>query len=68
MVRHRASEGSKFCKDYGISRLVHIEWHDAIEDAIGREKAVKKWRRAWKIELIEAANPDWRDRWFEIHG
>ncbi len=66
MVQHREGTGSSFCKNYGISRLVHAEWHDTIEDAIAREKAVKKWRRAWKIELIEGGNPDWRDRWFDL--
>ena len=66
MMQHREGKGSAFCAKYGISRLVHIEWHDDIEGAIAREKAVKKWRRAWKIELIEGANPDWRDRWFDI--
>lgn len=66
MVQHRDGKGSKFCTEYGISRLVHLEWHDTILDAIAREKAIKKWRRAWKIELIETANPDWKDRWFEI--
>ena len=68
MEQHRASKGSRFCAENGITRLVHVEWHDTIEDAIRREKAVKKWRRAWKVELIENANPDWRDRWFEING
>jgi len=67
VAQHREGTGSKFCRDYGIKRLVHAEWHDTIEDAIRREKAVKKWRRAWKIELIESANPDWKDRWFEIN-
>jgi putative endonuclease len=66
MVQHRDGTGSAFCREHGISRLVHLEPYDSIEDAIAREKAVKKWRRAWKIELIERANPDWRDRWFEI--
>ncbi|MEY4055364.1 MAG: hypothetical protein RL519_699 [Pseudomonadota bacterium] len=68
MTQHREGNGSKFCAEYGIDRLVHAEWHDLIEDAIAREKAIKRWRRAWKIELIETANPDWRDRWFEICG
>ena len=66
MVQHREGKGSTFCAKYGISRLVDIEWHDSIEEAISREKAVKKWHRAWKIELIEVGNPDWRDRWFDI--
>ncbi len=67
MVQHREGKGSKFCAEHGITRLVHVERHDRIEDAIAREKAVKKWRRAWKIELIERDNPDWKDRWFEIN-
>ena len=66
MVQHREGKGSAFCREHGIGRLVHLEHHDRIEDAIAREKSVKKWRRAWKIELIESGNPDWRDRWFEI--
>ncbi len=67
MTRHRAGEGSAFCARYAITRLVHAEWHDRIEDAIAREKAVKKWRRAWKVKLIEQGNPDWRDRWFDLN-
>jgi putative endonuclease len=66
MIQHREGKGSSFCREHGISRLVHVEHHTSIEDAIVREKAVKKWRRAWKVALIESGNPDWRDRWFEI--
>ncbi len=68
MEQHRAGTGSKFCAEHGIKCLVYAEWHDNIENAILREKRVKKWRRAWRVELIESANPDWRDRWFEICG
>lgn len=68
MTQHRDGKGSAFSRKHGITRLVHMEWHDTIEDAIAREKALKKWRRAWKITLIESANPDWKDRWFEING
>ena len=49
-----------FSKQYGVKRLVWYEMHDSIENAIRREKAVKKWRRAWKLELIEAMNPGGR--------
>ena len=68
MVQHRAGNGSAFCRQHGITRLVYLESYDDIEDAIAREKAIKKWRRAWKIEAIERANPDWRDLWYEILG
>jgi len=58
---HREGRGSKFCARYRLTRLVHAEQAPTIEEAIAREKAIKKWNRAWKIELIEHANPDWDD-------
>lgn len=58
---HRTGDGSDFCKRYGLDRLVYAERHDDIRDAIAREKAMKKWRREWKIRLIEQQNPDWLD-------
>jgi len=61
---HREGRGSNFCKRYGLTRLVYAEHAPTIEEAIAREKAMKKWHRAWKIALIETANPDWND-WFE---
>jgi putative endonuclease len=61
MMQHRAGTGSAFCRKYGIKRLVLAEWHDDIVTAIAREKALKAWKRAWKIELIEKMNPDWDD-------
>ena len=61
MMQHRAGTGSAFCRKYGLKRLVHVEHHPAIYDAITREKTMKAWKRAWKIELIETANPDWDD-------
>ncbi|HET8611449.1 MAG TPA: GIY-YIG nuclease family protein [Sphingomonas sp.] len=67
MMRHKAGEGSRFCCKYGIDKLVYIEPHATIENAIAREKAVKKWRRAWKLELIARANPDWRDLFFDLN-
>jgi putative endonuclease len=50
-----------FTTRYRLKRLVHVEHHDYIRDAIRREKAIKHWPRAWKIELIETANPGWND-------
>ena len=58
---HREGRGSRFCARYGLKRLVFAEQAPTIEDAIAREKAMKKWRRAWKIQVIERANPDWDD-------
>lgn len=67
MVQHKAGEGSKFCREYGIDRLVYVEATERIDDAIAREKAIKKWRRAWKIALIEKCNPEWRDLFFDLN-
>ena len=48
-------------RKYRIRRLVYLEDHPRVEDAIIREKRMKAWKRAWKIQLIETANPDWND-------
>ena len=50
-----------FTKKYGVHLLVYYELCDDIVSAITREKQIKKWNRAWKLELIEAQNPDWKD-------
>jgi putative endonuclease len=50
-----------FTKRYGVHSLVWFEAHDDIRVAIQREKQIKWWRRAWKIALIEAMNPEWKD-------
>ncbi|WP_223475042.1 GIY-YIG nuclease family protein [Oricola indica] len=50
-----------FASQYGAFRLVWYEEYDDITDAIQREKSLKRWRRQWKIELIESMNPDWRE-------
>ena len=59
--QHKTGAGSAFCRRYGVDRLVWCERFERIEDAIAREKQVKKWRRAWKIRLIEEMNPNWDD-------
>lgn len=61
VLQHRNGTGSTFCKKYGLTRLVLVEPHDDIVLAITREKALKAWKREWKIRLIEESNPDWRD-------
>ena len=59
--QHRQGTGSRFVRKYDLLRLVYAEQHDDISAAIAREKAIKKWYRDWKIELIERANPNWDD-------
>jgi putative endonuclease len=66
--QHRTWEGSKFVAKYGVLRLVRAEHYPRIEEAISREKAIKKWLRAWKIELIEKDNPDWLDMYDHLIG
>ena len=61
VMQHRNGKGSLFCRRYGIKQLVYAEPHDDIRDAIAREKAMKAWKRAWKVELIEKSNPEWGD-------
>jgi len=65
--QHRAGEGSGFTKRYKVTRLVYYETYDAPEEAIAREKRLKRWPRAWKIQAIEKFNPDWRDLYKELN-
>lgn len=65
---HREGRGSRFCARYGLKRLVYAEAAPTIEEAIAREKAIKKWNRACKIELIEQANPEWNDLFETINA
>ena len=64
---HRKGAVPGFTRTYGVTRLVHAEPYDDIRIAIEREKRLKKWRRAWKLALIEEANPDWRDLYFDLN-
>ncbi|MCS3445368.1 MULTISPECIES: GIY-YIG nuclease family protein [Bradyrhizobium] len=61
LKQHKAGKGSSFVKRYGVYRLVHVETYQLAEEAITREKQLKRWKRDWKIELIERDNPEWRD-------
>ncbi len=64
--QHRNDQIDGFTKKYRVHRLVYFELHEEMTAAIRREKQLKKWRRAWKIELIEKSNPEWRDLYEEI--
>lgn len=55
-----------FTDRFNVDRLVWFEPHDNAESAVTREKRIKRWLRAWKIELIEKDNPEWRDLYFDI--
>ncbi|MEM7544238.1 MAG: GIY-YIG nuclease family protein [Pseudomonadota bacterium] len=61
MDQHMRSRAGSHADRYNIKTLVYFEEHATTRDAIHREKRLKRWRRAWKTELIETANPGWRD-------
>lgn len=61
IAQHRIGSVPGFTSRYGVTRLVFLELHDRMEGAIQRERQLKEWRRAWKIRLIQKANPEWRD-------
>ncbi|MET3924073.1 GIY-YIG nuclease family protein [Devosia sp. 2618] len=63
---HRNDLIAGFTRQYGVHDLVWFEPHDSAESAITREKQLKKWNRAWKVRLIETANPHWLDRYHEL--
>ena len=61
MWQHKNDLVEGFTKKYGIHTLVYYEVHEDMRSAINREKQIKKWKRAWKLALIEKQNPTWRD-------
>jgi putative endonuclease len=63
---HKSDVADGFTQKYGVHILVFFELHGDMFSAISREKQIKKWNRAWKIKLIESANPEWRDLWNKI--
>jgi putative endonuclease len=66
MYEHRHGAIPGFTKRYGVKRLVWYEHHMRIEDAIQREKSLKRWLQKWKLQLIEESNPDWHDLFPEM--
>jgi putative endonuclease len=66
VYQHKNKTLKGFTSRYAVDRLVWFETYDDPTTAIEREKDIKKWCRAWKVRLIEEANPDWRDLYPEI--
>ena len=64
--QHREGILGGFTKKYGVKRLVYYEVYGDAENAIAGEKRIKKWRRAWKVRMIEKGNPEWKDLYDEI--
>lgn len=65
VAEHREGITAGFTKKYEVKRLVYFEFHSDMYSAIAREKQIKKWKRDWKVELIEKDNPGWEDL-FEV--
>ena len=61
VYQHKSRQSGGFTKKYGVDQLVYAEPYSDVHEALAREKAIKKWRRAWKVQLIERDNPEWRD-------
>ncbi|MCP3372922.1 GIY-YIG nuclease family protein [Bradyrhizobium cajani] len=68
VAQHKSKLIESFTEKYKVSRLVYFEQFDDPENAIKREKRLKKWNRTWKIRLIEQHNPNWDDLYHEIAG
>ncbi len=61
LLEHRDGRGNAFTARYNVNTLVYVEVHDRIDEAIGREKQIKGWRRSKKNALVETMNPSWSD-------
>ena len=66
--QHRNGIGSAFCKKHGLTMLVYAERHERIDEAIAREKAMKAWKRNWKLRQIMEMNPNWDDLFESINA
>ncbi len=68
VAAHKQKREDGFTKKYGVDRLVYYERYDDLEFAIAREKELKKWKRDWKIALIQKENSEWRDLYEELNN
>ena len=66
--QHKNDLVDGFTREYGVHELVWFEMHGSMLSAIAREKALKCWKRSWKLRLVEETNPDWRDLYHDIVG
>ncbi len=66
VYEHKTKSDDGFTSEYNVDRLVYFEQFFDVLEAIAREKRLKRWRRNWKIELIESGNPEWRDLYDDL--
>lgn len=68
VFQHKSGACDGFTRRYRVDRLVWFEEHASAYDMVVRERRIKEWPRAWKVELIEASNPQWHDLYGELLG
>jgi putative endonuclease len=68
VYEHKSRATPGFASDYGATRLVYVEEYQTAPEGRARERSLKRWRRAWKLKLIDDLNPTWRDLAEEIAG
>jgi putative endonuclease len=68
LFEHKEGLIEGYTKEHDIKQLVYVEVFDYVDQAIKREKDLKKWKREWKIELIMKSNPEWKDLYEELHN
>jgi len=68
VYQHKQDIADGFTKKYQVHILVYYEIHKDINQAIIREKQIKRWKRKWKLDLIEKDNPDWNDLFIDLSG
>jgi putative endonuclease len=66
ITEHKNEQAESFTKKYGLKLLVYVEGYEVLEEALIRERALKKWKREWKLRIIEKQNPEWNDLSSEI--
>ena len=66
VTQHRRGEGSQFCAEHNLTRLVWADHGEDMTACIAHEKRIKRWRREWKFALIERANPEWHDLYDQL--
>jgi len=66
VFEHKEGAIEGFTKECGVHDLVFYEFHETMNGALTREKRIKKWRRQWKLDLIEQSNPQWRDLYQDL--
>ena len=66
--QHKEGQGAVFTRRYGTRKLVYAEEHEDVRGAIVREKRIKRWKRQWKLALIEEGNPEWCDLFEQLNA